>query len=288
MSKSNKDIRKNANLENQSNFKPKSIKYVSKNYNPDRIRGAETICGSNDFQDVEKYNGNLGVSVDFVKKHQGPVGQVQWNENLNYISPGDVSGVRWGSGTLIANDLFLTAGHLFDSDPEGWTIPRINNTNNPISPKEIALNMKVNFNYQVDSMGQIQAETSYKIKELVEYREGLDYAIVRLEGTPGNKYGIAKISNEDAQVNDTVCIIQHPEGLPKKVEAGPVTLFKDEYITYNDIDTQGGTSGAGILHSPSGLLVGVHTNGGCPDENNYGVRISSLIEKSNTIQDLLN
>ncbi|MCW1239208.1 trypsin-like serine peptidase [Bacillus pretiosus] len=297
MSTSNRDIRRHTHSENATGFLvEKPVKYVSppetSTSNSINVE-LESVCSSEEegeFQDVEKYDGTLGVTVDFVKNHQAAVGQVQWNDNLNekYSSSGNVSGVRWGSGTLIANDLFLTAGHLFDSDPEGWIVPRIANTNNPISPEEIAINMKVNFNYQFDSTGQLHAEDSYKIIELVEYREGLDYAIVRLEREPGNKYGIAKISKEDAQVNDTLCIIQHPEGVPKKIEAGSVKLFSNEHIAYSTIDTEGGSSGSGILQSPNGLLVGVHTNGGCPQKHNYGVRISSLIQKSKTIQHLLN
>ena len=78
----------------------------------------ETLCGAtDDSQPVEQYDGSLGVSRGFVFDHQSPVGQVQWNNNLaaNYTNPGNVSGERWGTGTLIADDLFLTAGHLFDT-----------------------------------------------------------------------------------------------------------------------------------------------------------------------------
>ena len=64
----------------------------------------ETICGAaDDSQPVEQNAGNLGVSTAFVNSHQGPVAQVQWNNNLAsiYTDPGNVSGVRWGSGTMI-------------------------------------------------------------------------------------------------------------------------------------------------------------------------------------------
>jgi len=45
-----------------------------------------------------------------------------------YTNPGDVSGVRWGSGTMISPDLFLTCGHLFDQTGGGWERPRQNGT----------------------------------------------------------------------------------------------------------------------------------------------------------------
>ncbi len=56
----------------------------------------ESICGAtDDSQPVEQYDGTLGVIVAFVNAHQGPVGQLQWNDNLGaiYTNPGNVSGV---------------------------------------------------------------------------------------------------------------------------------------------------------------------------------------------------
>lgn len=73
----------------------------------------ETICGAtDDSQPVEQYNGNLSVATTFVSAHQPIVGQIQWNANLaaSYTNPGNVSGVRWCSWTLISNDLY----------PAGW------------------------------------------------------------------------------------------------------------------------------------------------------------------------
>ena len=109
---------------------------------------------------VEQYDGTLGVTTAFVNAHQKPAVQVQWNSNLGsiYTNPGDVNGVRWGSGTMISANLMLTCGHLFDADPNGWTVPRQNGTSTAISPQEIATNMHVNFLYQVDSTGTLRAE----------------------------------------------------------------------------------------------------------------------------------
>ena len=54
----------------------------------------ETQCGADDdSQPVEQYDGTLGVTEAFVDGHQGPVGQLQWNDNLSsiYDNPGNVS-----------------------------------------------------------------------------------------------------------------------------------------------------------------------------------------------------
>lgn len=256
----------------------------------------ETICGAtDDSQPVEQYNGALGVTQAFVANHQAAVGQIQWNDDLAsiYTNPGNVNGARWCSGTMISNDLFLTAGHCFDQTGGGWERPRVNGTSNIIPSAEIAQRMHVNFNYQVDPAGNLRPEVRVPILALVEYRlAGLDFAIVRLAGNPGSTYGRATISTGDAASGDMLCLIGHPAGLPKRIEAGPALAPQGSQIRYDDIDTLGGNSGSGVLRASDGRLVGVHTNGGCtaasPDGShfNFGQRIAALIAASPTLQAL--
>lgn len=155
-----------------------------------------------------------------------------------YTNPGNVSGVRWCSGTLIGNDLFLSAGHCFDQSGGGWTRPVTNNSTATISPSEIATNMHVNFNFQVDPNGNLRPEEQFAVAQLVEYRlDGLDYAIVRLAGNPGAVFGTTLVSATDADEGDMLCIIGHPAGLQKQVEAGPAFHLHDTRIGYDSIDT---------------------------------------------------
>lgn len=189
---------------------------------PDYSMILESICGAtDDSQPVEQYDGTLGVTTAFVTARQKQAVQVQWNNGLGgtYTNPGNVSGVRWGSGTLIAADLVLTCGHLFDQDPNGWTVPRQNGTSNAITPAEVATNMHINVLYQVDPSGTLRTEVSFPITELVEYRlGGLDMAIVRVGGNPGTTYGWTAVGANPA-VGDMLAIIGHPAGQPKRIEA---------------------------------------------------------------------
>jgi V8-like Glu-specific endopeptidase len=254
----------------------------------------ESICGpTDDSQDIELYDGTLGVTKDFVTHHERQVGQIQWNDNLQQkypAHPGNVQGVRWCSGMLISEDLFLAAGHCFDEEQpfSGWKYPADSN-NNRISSVEIAKNMHVNFNYQFDQQGTIRDEDRYPVVGLVEHRLGnLDYGIVRLDGKPGKKWGVGELAKADAKLQEVICIIGHPAGVPKRLEAGHATDFQDVRIGYNDLDTLGGNSGSAILGA-SGLIIGVHTNGGCDDPavgHNYGQRISSLLAVSATLRGL--
>lgn len=257
----------------------------------------ETLCGAiDDSQPVEQYNGALGVPKAFVDAHQSAVGQIQWNSNLSgiYTNPGNVSGARWCSGTLITNDLFLTAGHCFDQSGGGWQRPRVNGSSNVIPSTEIATNMHVNFNYQVDPQGNLRQEQSFPIIALLEYRlGGLDFAIVRLGGNPGATFGTTGISTTDAAAGDMLCIMGHPEGVPKRIEAGPALAPDGNRVRYNDIDTLGGNSGSGVLRATDGRIIGVHTNGGCTPQSpsdsnaNFGMRIAAVIAASPTLKALI-
>ncbi|MEQ9372040.1 MAG: serine protease [Coleofasciculus chthonoplastes F3-SA18-01] len=250
----------------------------------------ETICGKfDDKQHVEQYDGSLGVAREFVVEHERPIGQIQWLTNLGNSfngpndDPGNVEGARWCSGAMISDDLFLTAGHCFAQTGGGWKRPRRNGK--IISREEIATLMQVNFNFQLSPTGQLRQEESFRIIELVEFfLEGnIDFAIVRLASNkqgemPGRKYGTLSISATDLTASGAMlCVIQHPAGQPKQIEAGPLIRHSGGRLFYDDIDTNGGSSGSPIL-GPLGNIVGVHTNGGCStfSGENKGVSIGII------------
>jgi len=218
-----------------------------------------SICGKNDLQHVNDYDGTLGQPVSFVKKYQTAVGAMEY-------SPSDSSS-KFCSGTLIGKNLFLTASHCVDSG---------------VSGKAVA------FNYE-RSKGStsLEKQDHYKIVKVVEDGDskGLDYAILELEGNPGDKYGMTSIKVEMPEDGHLLTIIQHPKGQPKQVESGPKAGVAGVYMQYADLDTEPGSSGSGVLNK-DGFLVGVHTNGGCYSSGgaNKGVLMTEIAKASDLVK----
>jgi hypothetical protein len=255
----------------------------------------ETGClGAPDSQDVELYDGTFDeVSIDFVSGHQPMVGDLRWKGDLKfrYTNPGNVNGLRICSGTLIDDNLFLTAGHcITPPSDKGHRVPLDNVTGLPIGNDERATNMRVEFNYQLDNMGTDRSPVEFDVVALVEHHHStlLDYAILQLDGDPGQSFGVAPVLARDPSPGSSICVIGHPDGVPKRVAAGTAANTVASWIPYRDLNTADGSSGAGILDSPEGPLIGVHIGGNCdkPGGANFAMRIGALLPESPTLQRL--
>jgi V8-like Glu-specific endopeptidase len=210
-----------------------------------------TICGStDDSQFVNSYNGTLGPTAAFVTANKTSKGALE--------STNTASSSKYCSGTLITANTFLTAGHCVDSSTVGDY---------------------VSFNYErAAGSTTLLTQDHYRVDAVLEDAlGGVDYAIVRLAGSPGTKWGIAAVASADPAVGAAATIIGHPAGAPKKIEAGTINSYSGNNIRYGNIDTLGGNSGSGILDS-AGRVIGVHTNGGCTATGglNFGMRIARV------------
>jgi V8-like Glu-specific endopeptidase len=215
-----------------------------------------SICGrTNDAQFVNSYNGTLGPSTAFVQANKGSKGAME-------SSP---TGGKFCSGSLISTNLFLTAGHCVDAGSVGEFV-------------------SFNFERAANSTALLP-QTHVRITAVVEDAlGGVDYAIVRLEGTPGNTFGIAPVAAADAAVGAAITIIGHPAGQPKQIEAGTVASRSGDFLRYGNVDTLGGSSGSGVINS-AGQIVGVHTLSGCTATGgtNSGIRIARIRQVSSVL-----
>jgi V8-like Glu-specific endopeptidase len=124
----------------------------------------------------------------------------------------------------------------------------------------------------------------------------LDYAILKLDHHPGDRWGFLIFGEPTAQKNNKLFIIQHPNGDMKKITiqncftgAVPIAGRKnardsnDDYSRQQDFqhtcDTEGGSSGSPVLDYETARVIGLHHYGVPPEDSvrfNQAVSISEI------------
>lgn len=195
-----------------------------------------SICGGDgwedsEFQDVEKYSATGGVSKSFIDRRERPVAR-------------QAGGC---TGTLLGDGLLVTAYHCGTSAGTEFT-----------------------FNYQVSPTDVLRTTETYTVAEVLEQGDNSDdYTLVRLYNNPENRWGSTGVDPRAPVDDETIVLVQHPgTSRPiatslKVAEVGTVNSTSGGSITYENLDTDPGSSGAGIIAASSGRLIGVHAWGGC-------------------------
>jgi S1-C subfamily serine protease len=196
-----------------------------------------------------------GYTKDFVaiNSYRGPVSFVQGREEAVGRLNKNCSGTYIGSVGGYRN-LFLTAGHCGSKGQSA----------------------SVEFNYEANADGPVVTVKGV----FIESKLTPDYALIQLNANPG-----VTPTPLGTSATSSLTIIQHPEARPKVVAFGALSgSASGSRIYYAGLDTQGGSSGSGVLNT-SGQLVGVHTLGGCSSSGgtNSGWTISGILAASSIL-----
>ncbi len=269
---------------------------------------ASAICGgTDDSVEVEQFNGPSPTPA-LVLACAMPVAEIRWVDDLatrfsgSGERPGAVNGLSWGTGILIAENLMLTAGHLFD---RVGSVDRPSRNNVPIEEKEIATLMRARFNFQTDSTGALRTPTSFPITELVEFSHVanfIDYALVALgkneAGESPAAAGVATLlAVSGLSVGTDLMCIQHRcssthgtcdhVGTPKRIAFGKLVKEAGPFIDHL-IDTEPGSSGAPVFDA-QGRTVAIQIQGLCEAGPgfNSALKISQIAAHSNRVRALV-
>ena len=112
-----------------------------------------------------------------------------------------------------------------------------------------------------------------------------DFALLRVQGEPGKKFGFFKLQPRKAKANQSLFIIHHPAGMPKRLtrfrcKAYSPTPYSQAYFRHR-CDTLGGSSGS-LIFNLNFEVVALHNQGGLTKDShtsfNRGISIFSLLQ----------
>jgi len=154
------------------------------------------------------------------------------------------------SGSLVAPDVIMTAGHCVPSAAE-------------------CAGIKFVFGFDVKQEGVLPAsvpETQvYGCKELIgreQNETGADWALVRLDRKVADHAPVKLNLSGTIAKGAPVMVIGHPAGLPTKIAGGAHVrdASPNGYFVAN-LDTYGGNSGSAVFNESTGLVEGVLVRG---------------------------
>lgn len=156
------------------------------------------------------------------------------------------------TGFMVSPDLMLTNQHCVPS-------------------ASVCASTYAKFGYERDATGKEAASKDYRCLKLVEVNAELDFALLRLDGSPGSaeRWGFLTFAATSHVLKQPLALVQHPDGDPKRVALHDcnVTTFQavgKQLGVFSDFghkcDTLTGSSGSPLLDKDMRVL-GLHHMG---------------------------
>ena len=208
------------------------------------LKIADATVGLFDAADaIDQGNGNVRIKSQKYGESEGLCSTEKfYNENEG----------AWCSGTLIAPNVVITAGHCIQNQVEcaktafafGYSYSH-QGDDPELRPKTEIYGCKLVLSQTLDQAGR-----------------GMDYSIVQLD-RPVTGHLPVTLGNGANLANGTaLTVIGHPSGLPTKVATGKVrdnAAAQPYYVT--NLDTFAGNSGSGVFNSSTGTYEGILVRG---------------------------
>jgi hypothetical protein len=199
---------------------------------------AESICGSNQQEDVACY---AGTPIEAASR---AVGRMRFEEGGLLFSC---------TGFLISDqDDFLSNAHC-------------------ISSQAAVESLEVRFNYELEGCGSgvLKAFETFTGDQLLLTNATLDVALMTLQGQPSATFGFLPLSSRAPESGEPLYLPQHSGGGVKQVSVNDCRVSTprlDGSVPDSDFghqcDTEPGSSGAPVLDAQH-QVVGLHHWGGC-------------------------
>jgi V8-like Glu-specific endopeptidase len=153
------------------------------------------------------------------------------------------------SGSLVAPDIILTAGHCIQSTKD-------------------CANTKIVFDYtlkfQSEKLYSLPAKNVFSCQKIIAFsnlKNSSDFALIQLD-RPALGRSPLELSTEQLKYKDPLMLIGHPMGLPTKFTLNGVvrSLIPEHYFTAS-LDAFSGNSGSAVFDQNTKKIVGVLVRG---------------------------
>ena len=226
-------------------------------------RSLEKVIDENDMQPTREF-----AEGDIIRELGRPVGRL----TVHFAKAKSQRGADGGycTASLISNDLILTNHHCIAGRKK--------------SAKALL------------TMGYIEPRVRFEIAQYpvdlnpVEASKDLDYAILRVAGSPGQIWGTVSLSDRQPIARGSLFLIHYPLGHPQHATRGRCRA-DDPALMGDDLmhvcDTLPGSSGAPIFDNNTLEVVGLHYAALDLNKSNAGKLMKRLSEVSPTISELI-
>jgi len=168
------------------------------------------------------------------------------------------------SGTLVGEDLVMTAGHCITDEAKcadtklvfGFAVKAAGKYPNSVPQGDVYTCKKIIKRDLTDGF------LSSLFHNYVSGGPGPDYAVIQLDRKVAGRKPLPINKGGKVAVGDPLFVIGHPVGLPLKV-AGSATVrdTKAKYFYLADLDTFGGNSGSAVFNARTSLIEGILVRG---------------------------